>query len=216
MEKQEGIVSDAAEDLRMSAKKIIPIGTVFGRLTVIEIGPSNKAGNTTSICRCSCGKIITTINIKLRFGQQSCGCLTLEEAIKSRKTHGRAGTPIYILWCGMINRCSNTKQANYQYYGGRGIKVCERWMKFENFFADMGEKPAGLSLERKNNNGDYCPGNCVWATRKQQNRNSRKNRFYVVDDIRACVAEHCERLKLHYGMVNHRLNRGWSVELAFS
>jgi hypothetical protein len=92
-------------------------------------------------------------------------------------THGMWGTPTYQSWRGMFDRCCNLKNKNYGLYGGRGIKVCDRWRSFQNFFEDMGEKPAGLSLDRRDNDGNYEPGNCRWATRSQQQSNQQRQRL---------------------------------------
>jgi hypothetical protein len=108
---------------------------------------------------------------------RSCGCLGREIHKAQGKVlnliHGKANTPIYRLWKSMKNRCFNVNNKSYLDYGGRGITVCERWLKFENFFADMGERPQGKSLDRINNNGGYEPSNCRWATSKQQVHNRR-------------------------------------------
>ena len=92
---------------------------------------------------------------------------------ESTTTHGLSKHPLYLTWKGMRNRCNNPRTPRYSDYGGRGIKVCKRWDKFENFLADMGEKPPGMSLDRKNNNGNYTPRNCRWATPAEQRKNSR-------------------------------------------
>jgi hypothetical protein len=94
--------------------------------------------------------------------------------------HGMFGTRTYNIWGQMVQRCSNEKATSYPRYGGRGIKVCERWRTFENVLKDMGPAPPGLTLERKNNNGDYAPGNCVWATRAEQSRNRRNCKHVTV------------------------------------
>ena len=120
--------------------------------------------------------------------------------------HGMRYSSIYGCWANLIQRCSNPKNPKYKYYGARGIKVCARWHFFENFYADMGDKPEGLTLERKNNDGDYEPGNCKWATHKEQANNTRRQRVFI-----ACSLKTGERIKsknqckfaLQYG-----LNRG--------
>jgi len=111
----------------------------------------------------------------LRTGSaKSCGCLMRESRARRARTHGMVGTPIYYVWDAMIQRCTNPKHPSWANYGGRGITVCERWLKFENFLAGVGKRPReGLSIDRKNNDGHYEPGNVRWATRTEQNNNRR-------------------------------------------
>jgi hypothetical protein len=155
----------------------INIGDRFGRWTVVSIEPPKRLRR--AICLCECGVERSVEVHALRRGQsRSCGCLH-RDIVRSHtinQTHGRSKDPIYAVWRMMLSRCNNPNSANWQHYGGRGITVCERWRSFENFIADMGEKPAGLSIDRIDNEGNYEPSNCRWATPKQQTANRRERR----------------------------------------
>lgn len=154
------------------------LGHRFGRLIVIrENGSVRRNGAIVGVCwecQCECGNIVTVAADSLQRGNtQSCGCLRLERLKAKTTVHGQSGTPEYYSWGGMIQRCTNPNNPQYSNYGGRGIKVCKRWLKFENFFKDMGKRPDGLTLERKDTNGNYDLPNCKWATLTEQNRNQR-------------------------------------------
>jgi len=123
-----------------------------------------------------------------------------------------SATSTHNVWDSMVQRCTNSNRKDFARYGGRGITVCERWLKFENFLADMGERPAGLSLERRRNDEGYSKGNCYWATVKQQNRNTSANRFLTHGGETLCVSAWAERLGMNDITLNARLRRGWSVE----
>jgi len=115
----------------------------------------------------------------------------------------------------MLQRCDDAKCKSYPYYGGRGITVCDRWRQFENFLADMGKRPRGMSIERKDNDGNYEPGNCKWATRSEQARNTRRTVHVTVAGRTMRLRTACEERGLSYNMVRQRLQTyGWSVERA--
>lgn len=143
----------------------------FGRLTALTY-----AGESRWICLCDCGNSTTVRTPELKRGRtQSCGCIH-REIVKSgvcRRTHGMASTPEYRSWTSMIRRCTDPTAFGYHRYGGRGITVCERWLhSFPAFFEDMGSRPAGTSIDRLENDGNYELGNCRWATRAEQNANT--------------------------------------------
>jgi len=145
-------------------------GQRFGRLVAIR-GFYNGKGSRW-LCRCDCGtrKIISLDH--LRAGTISCGCYRREHP--PARTHGMKGTKEYSAWISMRRRVVDPRRDSFRRYGGRGIKVCKRWQKFENFYADMGPAPTSRhSIDRKNNDGDYKPSNCRWATPRQQRHNRR-------------------------------------------
>lgn len=154
------------------------IGERYGRFTVLAVDYS--LGSRRWKCRCDCGEIRVLETGNIRSGNsRSCGCLNLElvtERGRNNKKHGYRNKPIYHIWVSMRQRCQNPNAQAWRNYGGRGITVCKRWQKFENFFADMGDQPKGLDLDRINNDGNYEPSNCRWATRSQNIKNSRRRK----------------------------------------
>lgn len=198
-------------------KMIELAGEKFGRLTVIKREPTTD-GLGFWLCQCDCGgqKVVRTA--LLRQGKtRSCGCLFIESGKVTARTHGMSKTKTYAAWCSMLNRCLNHRdKRNFPLYGGRGIKVCERWMTFENFYADMGDRPSGMTLDRQDVNGNYEPGNCRWATRQQQDNNKRDTINLTVDGVTKSLAEWCEERGLPYATVYRRLRNGVSASQALN
>jgi hypothetical protein len=160
-------------------------GQRFGRLVVVRLSHSGPRKRAYFLCRCDCGnEHLARSDALRRDSTRSCGCLQAEEA--ARGTHGEAGggrkrlkaSVEYRTWSTMIQRCENPRATDYERYGGRGIKICQRWREsFEAFLTDMGRRPADKrSVDRINNDGNYEPGNCRWATPIEQRRNRSDSR----------------------------------------
>lgn len=159
------------------------VGSKFGAWTVIE-----RIDTNTRKCLCRCGTVRNIHPSNLTSGKTaSCGCERGEKIAAKRRTHGAAGTRTYRIWGGMVNRCRNPKNRSFPRYGGVGITVCERWRSFPNFLADMGEAPAGMSIDRIDNAIGYEPANCRWADDLTQrlNRRSVCLTAEIVRDLRA-------------------------------
>lgn len=130
--------------------------------------------------------------------------------------HRMSHTRIHNIWIGMHTRCNNPNHDNYSSYGGRGIKVCSRWDDFLNFFKDMGDCPENATLERIDLNGNYCPENCRWASKKEQARNRRSNRIIEWNGEKKCLAQWAEDLHLPYKTLFRRITGGWTTKAAFT
>lgn len=154
------------------------IGRRFGRLTAMEPTEERVNRSVVWLCKCDCGQEKRVSRLCLVTGKvRSCGCLNRESATRTSTTHGMHDTPEWHAWKDMKARCLNPNLANFHNYGGRGITVCERWLRFENFIADVGRRPSPLhSLDRIDNDGNYEPGNVRWATAKQQSANKRASK----------------------------------------
>lgn len=197
------------------------IGERFGRLVVQTSVGKNPNGRYLWLCLCDCGNFWTVLGHNLKNGHtKSCGCLSAELASVRNRTHGqnRRGltTRTYSVWRGMMQRCYYKKHKGYKYWGGRGIKVCERWHKFENFFADVGDIPEGLTLDRKDNEGDYEPGNWRFATVQEQSNNRRSNHWLTQKDVTKNITQWAKELGINPKTLGNRVYNGWSEERALS
>lgn len=189
-----------------------------GKLTIVrEVDPYfSPAGwrDRQFACKCDCGEEKIIRSASLRRGAESCGCIRVERhPVKHGHSYKGKNSPTYRVWAGMIRRCEAPNAVGYQWYGGRGIKVCDRWRNsFEAFLSDMGERPDGLTLERNDTNGDYEPGNCRWATMQEQTRNKRNN----ITHDGVILTDAARALGINHSAISARLLRGWSLERAMT
>jgi len=209
----------------MSARRIeILVGESYGHLVVVcELAVRRRASGGTErwvLCRCVCGKEIEVRLSNVRTGHtRSCGCRMWSVGDRNEAiSHKFREFPEYRIWKGMKERCYSPSRREYSNYGGRGIRVCERWRKsFMAFYADMGPRPSfAHSIDRIDGNGDYEPGNCRWATRAEQNRNRKDNRFLEFNGERLCLADWAKRFGMRKGTLHDRLARGMSVREALT
>ena len=195
-------------------------GQRFGRLTVIQEVGRNKSGNALWLCKCDCGeeKVISSSSLR-HGGTQSCGCIKREQNTEMFVTHGETHSPLYKLWASIKNRCNNPNGRKYINYGGRGIKICPEWesnyLAFKNWCLENGYEK-GLTIERKDVNGDYSPQNCIFATQKVQQNNRTNNHRITYGSVTKTLSEWADYLGIGYKVLEHRINRGWSVEDAFN
>ena len=167
---------------------VVDVGTRYGRLTVTARAPRGWA---QWVCECDCGVIMTLRANKLLSGNnKSCGCLKRSVLGDATRTHGRANSRVsgykdrtYGIWQAMRDRCSNPNRHDWHRYGGAGVAVAPQWASFEQFVADMGEAPLGRTLDRVDGSKGYEPGNCRWATPKEQALNSAKSHVFVVEGV---------------------------------
>ena len=201
-------------------RKPLPVGSKFGRWTTIAETFVVGGRKLYVRCRCECGNEAEPAVCTLRNGRsRSCGCIRAEKFLESVTKHGLCEIPEHQVWADMRIRCSNPRHRKYPNYGGRGIKVCERWDDFANFIADMGRRPEGshpsgramYTLERINNDGDYEPGNCRWACYAEQNRNHHRNRLLTHNGKTMCMTDWAAFTGMTVNTIRKRLTNGWSV-----
>lgn len=188
------------------------IGKRFTRLVVLNEDGKNGNGFLYS-CQCDCGSVKTISGPLLRDGKvKSCGCLKSEQMSAKNTTHGASKSSAYQSWQAMKNRCLNQNQLAFKNYGARGITICDDWLNFETFLKDMGERPKGTTLERKNNALGYSKENCVWATIAEQNKNTRQVVKLTHNGVTLIMRDWANLLGIPYPTIQDRRRRGWPVE----
>ncbi len=194
-------------------------GQRFGRLIVLSLSGMSKHSKALWLCECECGNKKVLVAGDLQSGRsKSCGCLRsqmMREKERSRLTSYNKRE--YKAWQHMISRCTDPKDPGFKNYGGRGIMVCERWLKsFQAFLDDMGKCPPGLMLDRVNNDGNYEPSNCRWTTRKVQNNNKRNTAFVTLNGVTKPITEWSESVGIPAQTIWWRTTAGWTPEAALS
>jgi hypothetical protein len=196
-------------------------GQRFGRLTAMRrVATENR--EPVWACVCDCGSTTDVASSKLRSGwTRSCGCLRRETVAatgrRTSTTHGRSHDPEYHVWRSMIARCENPKNIGYANYGGRGIKVCREWREsFEAFIKDMGDRPEGMEIDRKNSDGPYEPGNCRWATSGENTRNRRVTPMYTHQGRTMALGAWAEATGIPYRILKDRVRKNWAIERALT
>lgn len=194
------------------SKIIDMVGKKCGRLTVVSRSSENEGTKAQWVCLCDCGNTKIVTGDKLRRGHtQSCGCLHSDVCAALLKTHGYSSTPTHTSWAGMKQRCFDPNATSYPRYGACGITVCDRWVNsFENFLADMGERPDGYSLDRIDPEKNYEPGNCRWATDEEQANNKKNNRRIDMNGRLVTVAEASRLTGIPGHILYRRVSKGWS------
>lgn len=190
-------------------------GIRYGSVVVVGRAPSYR-GNARWCFKCDCGLYSIALGNDLQRGKvKSCGC---ENRGQRWLTHGQSQTPAYRAWQGMIQRCHNPDNPGYANYGGRGIKVCDRWKVFPNFYADMGARPGeGYSLDRIDNDRGYEPGNCRWTIADVQMNNMRRNRIIAHDGRAQTLAQWATEFGIHWDILRSRIDKyGWSIAKALT
>ena len=186
------------------------IGRKFGRWLVLRFYASKPI---RVWCRCECGVEKPVILSDLETGKnKSCGCYRSDVSTERATTHGLSSSTEYAIYCSIKARCLDKDNPAYDRYGGRGIKLCRRWLKFENFIADVGRRPSlDHSLERRNNNKGYNPKNCYWATLMDQAKNTRTNVFLVHNGQRRHLSEWARVTGISLGTIRSRIKKGFTT-----
>lgn len=190
------------------------LGQKFGRLEVIASADSNSCGQARWSCRCECGGECVVVGGKLRSGHtQSCGCLQSERTKAAATTHALSGHPLYFVWKNMMARCFKRDNPHFRNWGGRGITVCDKWRTLEGFIEDMFPSfRSEMSIDRIDNDGNYEPSNCRWATKTQQGRNTRRSIVAETEFGSFQIGDASERFGISKKVLDWRVRKGWSPQ----
>ena len=205
----------------MGTKFVDLTGQRFGRLVVIKKAEHQKKGKTRWLCRCDCGRYTEVITHSLKRGAtKSCGCLRQETIYSyNHRLGNRNSERLYQIWKGMKQRTTDKNATNFKNYGGRGITMCVEWLqdyeKFKQWAIDSGYQD-GLSIERIDNMRGYCPDNCKWADRNEQNNSKRNNRVIEYYGMKRTISQWAKYLHIGESVLRDRLNRGWTIDKALS
>lgn len=194
-------------------------GQRFGIWAVLKRdGSLNLSGAAAFLCRCGCGIEKRVSGTSLRLGlSTSCGCAKPEKLREVNTTHGKSNHPLYRVWANMKARCSHKRNSGFRHYGGRGIRVCERWHNFQPFYDDnIGDWQPGLTLDRIDNDGDYSPNNCRWATHAAQNRNKRNTVKMTLGNRTRLLIDWAKINGISVEALRRRRRRGWSDKRALT
>lgn len=195
-------------------------GKKFGKLTVIKKNGSSRNYISMWLCRCECGNEVVIRSDHLRNGSsKSCGCFQREKSKEANTKHGCCYERVYNSWRGMKERCYNEKNSEYKHYGGKGVKVCSEWQEFIPFYqwALANGYAENLTIDRIDNDGNYEPSNCRWATNKEQQNNKSNNRLITYKGETKTLAQWAETTGIAYYTLWHRINKyHWSIEEAFT
>lgn len=189
-------------------------GKRFGHLLVVDYSCRTKGRKIKWRCLCDCGKTTEVSGCSLKKGStRSCGCNRVAAISSSKITHGLSEHPLFCIWASIMQRCYNPTSSGWKRYGGRGIRVDERWHDVTNFISDMTPRPTlSHTIGRIDNNGNYSKENCQWETRTQQARNMRSNRVLTLNGVSRCLMEWSQITGIGYNTLRFRLSRGWSTE----
>ena len=189
------------------SKRLDLAGQRFGRLVAIRDVGSNAHRRRLWLCRCDCGEqTVVCTNSLRKKDTKSCGCLLRESTTHGHTINGKRSRT-YICWQQMLSRCRNPNDTSFSYYGGRGITVCELWFSFENFLADIGESPEGLTIERVDNDGNYSKNNCIWASQYVQQNNRRNCIFATIDGRTQTLTQWARELGIKRHMIDYLIKR---------